>query len=99
MKIYLIVKFTAIAGKRQDLIEGLRENIAVVRAHEPGCIQCDLIEADGDADASTCSLLEVYASEAAFEAHRAAPYGPDLYARIKPYMDGMPQAVHYRTLP
>ena len=98
MTVYLLVTFTAAKGKRAELIEGLKENIAVVRANEPGCIQCELIEAEGDADASICRLLEGYASEAALEAHRAAPYGPQLYARVAPYLDGTAEVVRYRAV-
>ena len=99
MQVFLLVKFTANDQQRDQLIDALRENIAFVRAHEPGFVRCDLIEEVGDADSAQCVMLEVYESEAAYEVHRTAPYGADLYAKVKPFMSGMPTVTRFSELP
>lgn len=96
MKIGVIASFKAQPGQRAQLVAALQENIAVVRANEPECLRCDVFTSIGHDE--QVSLVEVYASEAAFEAHRTAPYGAELFARVKPYMDGMPVADRFHVV-
>ncbi|WEK44459.1 MAG: putative quinol monooxygenase [Candidatus Sphingomonas colombiensis] len=90
MKIGVIASFKAQPGHRAELVAALQENIAVVRANEPGCLRCDVFTSIDHSE--QVSLVEVYASEEAFETHRSAPYGAELFARVKPHMDGLPVA-------
>ena len=95
MKIGVIASFKALSGQRAQLVAALQENIAMVRANEPGCLRCDVFTSIDQAD--QVSLVEIYASEEAFETHRTAPYGAELFARVKPHMDGFPTADRFHV--
>ena len=71
-QIALVVSLTAAAGRRDELIEGLKGHAQRSRDNEAGCIRFDvLIPRDGAADVM---LYELYESQAAFDAHTASEH-------------------------
>ncbi|OJU15375.1 MULTISPECIES: antibiotic biosynthesis monooxygenase [unclassified Sphingomonas] len=94
MKIGMIAAFTALPGKAEALLQALRDNVAFVREREPD-LRCDIFVAEDDAH--KISLVEVYASQAAYDLHRNAAYGADLLARVQPHMDGWPSGARFRV--
>ena len=90
MKIGMIASFTALPGKAEALLQALRDNVAFVREREPD-LRCDIFVAEDDAH--KISLVEVYASQAAYDLHRSA----ELLARVQPHMDGWPSGARFRV--
>ncbi|MFO1395480.1 MAG: putative quinol monooxygenase [Burkholderiales bacterium] len=68
----VIAKLKAAPGKADALAQLLREQAAVVRREEPGCLA--YIPHRDVADPETFVFYEVYRDEAAFELHRASPH-------------------------
>jgi len=71
----LLVTLTCAAGKRPDFLARVRDHAAACLAREPGCLRFDILVPDGDDD--TVHLYEVYADDAAIDAH----LGTDRMAR------------------
>jgi quinol monooxygenase YgiN len=75
-KVALVVEFALKPGTHAAFDRVIREHAAGTLAEEPGCERFDVIQpqnADGTADLSRVMLYEVYADDAAFEAHKANP--------------------------
>ena len=68
----VVAKLRAAKGKGDALAALLKEQVAVVRAAEPGCLVYRAHRSPRDPDAFC--FYEQYRDEAAFEAHRKAPH-------------------------
>lgn len=68
----VIAKLHAAPGKADALAALLREQAAVVRREEPGCLAYIPHRDTGDPDAFV--FYEVYRDKAAFDVHRASPH-------------------------
>ena len=71
-KVTLIAKVRAAKGKGDALAALLTEQVGVVRKAEPGCMAYSLHRSEKDPDAFV--FFEVYADDAALDAHRKAPH-------------------------
>jgi (4S)-4-hydroxy-5-phosphonooxypentane-2,3-dione isomerase len=71
-EIIVIAKLRAAPGKGDALAALLVEQAAAVRAAEPGCLVYQPLRSTRDPDVFT--FYEVYADDAAFDAHRKAPH-------------------------
>jgi autoinducer 2-degrading protein len=68
-----MIKVVAKPGCKEELMEFLRWDAAVVRADEPGTLRFDAWHVPDEPDA--VYLYEAYADEAAFKAHQgSAPF-------------------------
>jgi quinol monooxygenase YgiN len=75
-KVALVVEVTLKEGAHAAFDAIIRGHAAGTLAEEPGCERFDVIQpqnADGTPDLSRVMLYEVYANDAAFEAHKANP--------------------------
>jgi quinol monooxygenase YgiN len=68
----VVAKIRAAKGKSDALAALLTEQVAAVRAAEPGCLVYRPHRSASDPDLFI--FYEQYADDAAFEAHRAAPH-------------------------
>ncbi len=66
----VIVKYKVKPGSMDRLMELLKDHVARTKAGEEGCLQFDIMVPHDEADA--LHLHEVYADEAAFDAHNAS---------------------------
>ena len=71
-KIALVVEFKLKPGQRDAFIARVRQHGATCLKSEPGCLQFDLLVPQGDADRAF--LYEVYADQAALDAHGETPH-------------------------
>ena len=62
-----LIKMTAHAGKKEELVEFLRWDADVAAADEPGTLRFDVYDVPDEPDA--VYLYEAYASDEAFAAH------------------------------
>ncbi|CAN5543758.1 hypothetical protein BH10CHL1_BH10CHL1_16270 [soil metagenome] len=60
-------------GHKQEFIEAMLDDAKGSLNNEPGCLRFDVVQ--DASDTNRIWLYEVYADEAAFEAHRLAPHG------------------------
>jgi autoinducer 2-degrading protein len=67
-------------GRRADLLELLRELVDAAAADEPGTLVYVMHEAADDAD--TVVSYELFADEAALEAHKASPVVTSVMPRL-----------------
>ena len=70
-RICLVVDFRVEPGTKAQFLEIIREHATQTLANEEGCLQfevCDPVEGE-----DRVFLYEMYADEAAFEAHKASP--------------------------
>ncbi len=63
---------------------------------EPGCFRFDILQ--DNADANCFHLYEVYADDAALEAHRNAPHYKKWRETVQGWFDGDPQRVAMTTI-
>ena len=68
----VVAKLRAARGKGDQLAALLKEQVAAVRAAEPGCLVYRAHRSPRDPDAFC--FYEQYRDEAAFEAHRKGPH-------------------------
>lgn len=68
----VVAKVRAASGKGDALAALLVEQAAAVRANEPGCLVYRMHRSTQDPELFL--VYEMYADEAAFEAHRTAPH-------------------------
>jgi quinol monooxygenase YgiN len=68
----VVAKIRAAKGKGDALAALLTEQVAAVRAAEPGCLVYRPHRSTADPDVFI--FYEQYADDAAFDAHRAAPH-------------------------
>ncbi|MGH9214578.1 MAG: putative quinol monooxygenase [Acidimicrobiales bacterium] len=80
-----IVKVTAAEGRRDELLSALSDLVGATES-EPGTLQYGLY-AD-PTDAVTVWLTELYADEAALEAHMANPAMAELAGALDGLVDG-----------
>lgn len=81
MTVTLYAEFTAQPG-RADEVESLLTGLVAQVRQEPGNVVFDAYRRREDAD--RFFVFEVYADEAAFAAHLAAPYGAPFNAALGP---------------
>lgn len=77
----VIATFTAVPGAADEIARMLGDYAASVRA-EPGNLVFHAGRRTDDPDAFV--VYELYADEAAFQAHLAAPYGPPFNEALAP---------------
>jgi quinol monooxygenase YgiN len=70
--ISLTVSLQVVPGHLDDFVEAIRTNAERSFNDEPGCLYFDVSQ--DQADDHHFTLYELYADEAAVEAHRAAPH-------------------------
>lgn len=81
--IIVIARLTARRGKRHLVVDAFTELIAV-STQEPGTLMY-LMQDDRD-DADTVWIYEVYADQAALDAHKQSPALPRAYAAFEPLL-------------
>jgi quinol monooxygenase YgiN len=82
--ISLVVRYVAAAGNASRVAELLQQHAAASRA-EPGCREFTVLQ--GAADPHEFVIVERYADEAAFAAHRATPHFEGIAAaQIRPLL-------------
>ncbi|MDQ0798107.1 putative quinol monooxygenase [Streptomyces sp. B1I3] len=81
MKKTLLAEFTVLPGSEERVAELVRDYAVRVR-EEPGNVVFEVYTKELDHLAYW--IFEVYADEAAFQAHLAAPYGPPFNATLQP---------------
>lgn len=74
--VIIVAHFTALPGKRQELLEFL-QTLAEPTRQEPGCVRYELNQ-DLD-DSSTFTFVETFADKGGFDAHCATPYVARLF--------------------
>ncbi|MER5204779.1 putative quinol monooxygenase [Streptomyces sp. NPDC002825] len=84
MRKTLLAEFTVLPGNEERVAELVKNYSARVR-EEPGNLVFEVYTKE-------CSplaywIFEVYANEAAFQAHLAAPYGPPFNAALQPLIE------------
>ena len=68
----LVVELHVKPTMRERFLEAIGENSAASVRDEPGCLRFDVVQDDADPD--HFFLYEIYADDAAFQAHRQAPH-------------------------
>ena len=81
IEIAVIAQFTAKEDKADELLAALHRAVAL-GLNEPGCRR--LILYQNVEDPRTCTVIEKFADQKAFEAHLAASYTVDLLENIIP---------------
>jgi len=71
-EVTVVARLRAAPGKGDALAALLTEQVSVVRKAEPGCLAYRLHRSAKDAD--LFFFYETYVDDAAFDAHRNAPY-------------------------
>lgn len=87
----LVVTFKVKPGANAKFEAAFREMQGAMRKDEPGALYYDLCRPQGG-DAQTYVMVERYADEAAFNAHRGTPHMQKLIAALGDSMDGRPEA-------
>jgi len=84
--IALVVEIRTAPGRRDDFVARALAHRDTVRDAEPGCLRFDVMTAEGEAD--RVFLYEVYADEAALEAHFETPHMKRYLADTGPMIAG-----------
>ncbi|CAM5578456.1 putative quinol monooxygenase [Streptomyces narbonensis] len=84
MRKTLLAEFTALPGSKERVAELVKEYAARVR-EEPGNLAFEVYTKESRPLAYW--IFEVYADEAAFQAHLTAPYGPPFNAALQPLIE------------
>ena len=95
-KIALFVQLEVDAAQRQYFMREMNDHAAKTLAGEAGCKQFD-VYASRD-DENTFLLYEVYADDAALEAHRQAPHYLKWRSIVAEMFDGDPKRIATTTL-
>ncbi|SNB69862.1 D-3-phosphoglycerate dehydrogenase [Arboricoccus pini] len=90
----VLVEFSVKEGRTKEFLELITRHAEASFANETGCLQFDVIE-DGN-DAHRVFLYEVYADQAAFEAHRTMPQMPTTLAGLEPLIESSRISMHNR---
>ena len=88
-KVAVIVEYETNEGCHEALVASLRDHARRTLHEEPGCLRFEVlqpIDEDGKPIANRLMVDELYASEAAFAAHKANPRMPGLQARNAPLL-------------
>jgi len=75
-RIGIIVEFQLEAGNHAAFTAIISEHARLTKQEEPGCMQFDVLQPlgrDGAPDLTKVMLVEVYADQAAFDAHGRNP--------------------------
>lgn len=78
----ILVDFTILDGKMDVFLEEVVTNANASVSDEPGCLRFDVLRPEGAAD--RVLLYEIYADEAAFDAHRRTPHFHHFDAVVAP---------------
>jgi quinol monooxygenase YgiN len=70
--IVLVAKYTVQPGKQGEVIAALQRMTPLVKQHEPGCHLYQVSRSQDNPD--LLMLYELYADEAAVQAHRETPH-------------------------
>ena len=81
----VVVKYRVRQGRMNEFQSLLRAHIARTKAHEPGCVQFDVLMPHGERDA--VHLYEVYADEAAFDFHNSSQTLADYKMQSEPFLE------------
>ena len=94
--ISIFVSIKVNPGYRDRFIEATLDDARGSVADEPGCFRFDVLQ--DDSDPNLTHLYEVYANEAALEAHRQAPHYETWRSIVIDWFDGTPKRVEGTTL-
>ena len=86
--IKIVATLTAKEGHAEKLAEALIVASAAVRANEPGCLFYQATRSRSDS--GVFKVLELYLSQAAFEAHRQTPHIQSLRAAFQEHLGTPP---------
>lgn len=89
--IAVIAKLTAVAGRRDELVDALRPLVAAVTEDEPGTSRYILHTDDTDAEAVW--FYETYDDDAALQAHMSSAAMLSALAEFGPLLDGAPELI------
>lgn len=95
-ELVLVVHVKIKADRVPQLLTELEKNASAARK-EPGCKQFDVI-ADKD-DPTKLVLYEVYADEAAFEAHQQTPHFKAYLEHALPHLESRERTFYRRVTP
>lgn len=87
--ITMVVEYTLKSGKKEELLNILREHARLTVKQEPGCLRFEVLQPlneDGSPIPDRLMLAEYYADEAAATAHARNPRLATLLARIRPML-------------
>ncbi len=88
-KVTVIVEYETNEGCDAKLVASLRDHARRTLQEEPGCLRFEVIrpiDTNGNPIGNRVMVSELYASEAAFAAHKANPRMPGLQARNAPLL-------------
>jgi quinol monooxygenase YgiN len=85
-RIGVVGRLTAKSGKEEELAALFRELSAMAKAHEPGMVQHAIFRSA--ADPRTFVVVEVFADQAAFDAHSRTDHYAAVGPRLGPLIDG-----------
>ncbi|MCS6779893.1 MAG: antibiotic biosynthesis monooxygenase [Geminicoccaceae bacterium] len=91
----VVAEFKVRPGRMDDFLPLIEQHARNTRAHEPGCLQFDVVR-DGE-DPDRAFVYEVYRDEAAFELHKAAPYLAWYRERAEPLLLDRRVSIHRRV--
>ena len=93
----LAVKFNAVKGKEEKLVQSLRKAIAKVRQNEPDALMYDMHRKIDNP--TEIFLYERYKDKRAWEVtHMSAPYIKELLAELPNYLEADAEVTHYETI-
>jgi len=93
----LAVKFNAVKGKEEKLVQSLRKAIAKVRQNEPDTLMYDMHRKIDNP--TEIFLYERYKDKRAWEVtHMSAPYIKELLAELPNYLEADAEVTHYETI-
>ena len=93
----LAVKFNAVKGKAEKLVQSLRKAIAKVRQNEPDTLMYDMHRKIDNP--TEIFLYERYKDKRAWEVtHMSAPYIKELLAEFPNYLEADAEVTHYETI-
>ncbi|WP_083455594.1 putative quinol monooxygenase [Sphingopyxis sp. 113P3] len=85
----IIAELKAKPGQGDALLAVMSEAAALVTAHEPGCLFYEVCRSRSDAD--VIKLFEIYADQAALDAHRTTPHFALIGGKLAPLIAAPPQ--------
>jgi phosphoglycerate dehydrogenase-like enzyme/quinol monooxygenase YgiN len=91
----VLAEFKVVPGRMDEFLPLLEQHARNSRTNEPGCLQFDVVRDGSDPDRAF--VYEVYRDEAAFEAHKAAPYLAWYRERAEPLLLERKVTVHRRV--
>ena len=94
--ISIFVTIQVKAGFREQFAEASLGDAQGSVRDDPGCFRLEILQDDSDPD--RFHLYEVYADQAALEAHRQAPHYKKWRETVQDWFDGEPQRVLMTTV-